>query len=182
MGNSNSVVINRGSTVIYGDNVVIVNGKVIKGIERKLNHNEDTESASLEIVVPKDSQLEYELTSNVGLIDVSGVKASKFKVQTSAGDVELTDIDSESIYLETMSGDIELNRIKADDIALESMSGDIDAVINDYKNNFFIEKCTMSGDINIDSYDGYSDSIQNRNKKLYIKTMSGDVDILFKKR
>lgn len=134
---------------------------------------------------------EVDLKSISGDIETVIIQASNISIESTSGDIESTRLE-ENIYLKTISGKIECDNIKGE-ATISTVSGDIDI---DYFNIIGNSKITStSGDIEIslsndssvrmsgNSVSGdirfpHSESIINDGiYSLYLKTISGDIDI-----
>lgn len=134
---------------------------------------------------------EVDLKSISGDIETVIIQASNISIESTSGDIESTRLE-ENIYLKTISGKIECDNIKGE-ATISTVSGDIDI---DYFNIIGNSKITStSGDIEISlsndssikmSADSVSGDIRFPNSEsiindgiysLYLKTISGDIDI-----
>lgn len=134
---------------------------------------------------------EVDLKSISGDIETVIIQASNISIESTSGDIESTRLE-ENIYLKTISGKIECDNIKGE-ATISTVSGDIDI---DYFNIIGNSKITStSGDIEISlsndssvrmSGNSVSGDIRFPNSEsiindgiysLYLKTISGDIDI-----
>lgn len=179
--NSNSLAIKLTASRMY--NCTIVNSDAV-----------------LEVIVPKNFEGNYTISSSSSDIFASNLKGNSITAESSSGNLTLSNIAS-NLTLSTASGDIKTDNILGS-INAKSASGDInlninnstenvnitatsgDVIINfDDSSNYLVSGNTISGDINIDSSinvnslekNKFEFSIGTGNKTMKISTVSGDV-------
>lgn len=174
----------KANTILLNNNVVIVNGKIVKGAICPISNLERANDI-LEVYVPTKSAIKYCVSSIGGDINAYGIHSPNFKIKTICGLINLMNITSKSLCINSNSSDVYLNSVESNNININSISGSIDIEMDDNRSNYILENHTSHGNIDIDSYDidSYYDRLAHDvNKKIYVDTFSGDIDIMFRGR
>lgn len=124
---------------------------------------------------------EFNITSKSGDISINNIEKEGF-IKTYSGDLKIKDGNFEKILLSTFSGDQRVDNVNINDsMEIKTMSGDIDINLLTKDIKILIETKSGEGKINyegkITNIDRGEMSFGEGNKKLFVKTISGDINI-----
>ena len=124
---------------------------------------------------------EFNIVSKTGDINIDNIEKEGV-IKTYSGDLEIKDGNFEKILLSTFSGDQRVDNVNINDsMEIKTMSGDIDIDLLTKDIRILIETKSGEGKINyegkITNIDRGEISFGDGSKKLFVKTISGDINI-----
>lgn len=157
------IVINSicGSSIVIGNNVVMVDGKVISGNEVKIQ-NFDISDNDIKFVVPNNvDDFSFDINIDSGNLDVSNLVANNMEANISSGVITMRNVD-----------------ILDSDLSV--MSGNIDLEISQSIINYETRLKAMCGNVSQNHIDTANNISEVKKRKLNAHTMSGNIRVLFK--
>ena len=115
-----------------------------------------------------------------GDLRINGLNCMQLIAETMSGDLMMDNLNSTNVRAKTMSGDIILKSFDAISSNIESMSGNIDVEISESMLNYKTSLKTISGDAKQSTVESDVPNILADKHKINVKTVSGDVKVLFK--
>lgn len=149
---------NRGVSFVVGNNLTIVNGKIISGNIKSTDKVEVIDE-DIEFVVPKDvDDLSFDVSIDSGSLIVRDILLKSMEAKLMSGDIRMNDVDMLYSKLQVTSGSIDLDICESIinyNTKLNSMSGKVEQDHIDTANNInFVERrelkaSTISGNIKV---------------------------------
>lgn len=120
------------------------------------------------VQLPEDCQVNMNIHTSAGDMDIHGVSARRVKCDSSAGDVNISEVAGmETLHVNTSSGEIQVEGAddggRQDEVSLKSMSGDVNFTGVCRRGMF----TSVSGDVDVE---GDLEDVQ-------MKSTSGDVQL-----
>lgn len=134
--------------------IIQINGKIIT------NQNNDTKEETMHLIIPENSDC----------LDSLDIKLTN-------GTIKLQDLILQRLFIKSINADVNIKNSDISSSIIESVNGDINA--NLYDENYDLSLKSLNGDINKD-YIINHDNNQNKKRKLYVKTINGDINIVSK--
>lgn len=161
--NIGGIVINScsSSSIVIGDNVTIVNGKVVSGDVVNFG-SVDSDDDNIEFAVPQNiDDLSFDISIASGNLMVRDILVKRMEAEINSGTIIMRDVDMLYSKLEVMSGNIDLEICES---------------ILNYKASL----SAMCGKTQQDHIDTANNVNDIEKRKLNASTMCGDVKVLFK--
>lgn len=168
-------------TVITGDSMTFVNGRLVGGTN--IRSMQMPETPRLFVTLPAGSRIDARMTAGKLTVrgylpearfagtsaDIDIESVGKLRARTASGDITAARVDGNSA-LRTMSGDITVDET-AGDVTAETMSGDI-AIGTDY-DAVTIDADSMSGNITVRPYGGANPDVRAHSMSGNVRTRQG---------
>ena len=156
-----NIIRGSGNSIINVNGVTIVNGQIISGNDSTII-SINNEPSELELIIPEDKD-DLELNIN-----------------STSGDINIKKLFLTKLIIEATSGDITLNDYNAIYTRIKNISGDVKASILESIINYKTSLNSTSGDTIQNTSETESPILLSDKHHLEIKTISGDINVLFK--
>lgn len=155
------------STIISGNNMVIVNGKVLSGNNVSIVTTGSSEEQEVRIVIPGDcNNFDMDVSLSAGNLEAYNVNLNNFNARIDAGEISMMDVD-------IMNSDMKVS------------SGSISLFIKESSQNYETKlkaSCGSTNQKNVeDCYDDYTNN-QVIKRLLKARIDVGSIDVVFKGR
>ena len=149
---------------IFINNCVIYDCSFTSGSSRNIFYGHSGEEASVELIVPKKSQIQ------------------EFRVDLKSGNLTISDLLFFKLVAKTMNGSINLHDIDLLFGRLKTMNGNIDVRILESIINYRTYLKTLNGDMHKNTIETISPILLDEKHELEATSLNGDINVLFKGR